>query len=403
MRVRFRDILAIPGIRVVVFVTFVIMLGFGILSPVLPQYARSFGVGYNAVGLLVSAFAIMRLVFDLVAGPLVDRYGERAMATTGAAIVGVSSALAAMAPNFTLLVIFRGAGGAGSAVFFGALWGYVIRSSPRDRIGRVMALFYGAFNLGIIAGQPLGGLAAEAFGLASPLWLYSLACFLSAALYLRYIRNPERPPSRDGAPRGIRGLPWNRSFVTVLVVHMAYAWMIAGAWSTLLPLFARESIGLSEVGVGLALAVASAAEFAVLFHAGAAADRYGRKAVMVPAYAALVIVVGLLGLATSVWMFAVGLALLGMAAGYGGVPPTAMLSDVTPPESSGTAVGVYRFVADLGFVAGPLVAGAAADSLGFPTAFAITAAPCLVALGMLLSIPETMSRGRVKGAAEGSG
>jgi MFS family permease len=51
-------------------------------------------------------------------------------------------------------------------------------------------------------------------------------------------------------------------------------------------------------------------------------------------------------------------------------------------------------VADAGFVAGPLVAGVAADSLGFPAAFAITAAPCLVALLMVLSIPETMRSAR---------
>jgi len=52
---------------------------------------------------------------------MVDRYGERGIATAGAIVVGVSSALAAVAPNFPLLVVFRGAGGAGSSLFFAAL------------------------------------------------------------------------------------------------------------------------------------------------------------------------------------------------------------------------------------------------------------------------------------------
>src|SRR5204862_7101296 len=108
-RVRILDILRIREVRVVTVATFVVMLGYGIRSPVLPLYARSFHVGYDAVGLLVSAFAFARLVFDLVAGPLVARFGERAVVTVGAVTVGISSAAAALAPNFTLLVLFRGA------------------------------------------------------------------------------------------------------------------------------------------------------------------------------------------------------------------------------------------------------------------------------------------------------
>src|SRR5206468_3455897 len=116
-RVGYRDILRIREIRVVILGTFVIMLGYGILSPILPLYARSFRVGYDAVGVLVSAFAFTRLLTDLGCGALVNRFGERAMVAAGAIVVGVSSALAAVAPTFALLVLFRAAGGAGSAVF----------------------------------------------------------------------------------------------------------------------------------------------------------------------------------------------------------------------------------------------------------------------------------------------
>jgi MFS family permease len=180
----------------------------------------------------------------------------------------------------------------------------------------------------------------------------------------------------------------------VLVVNMAYAWMVAGVWSTLIPLFGREQVGLSEVGVGLGLAVASAAEFAVLFHAGAAADRYGRKFVLVPSLALLAASVATLGLLDTVPLFVLGLGILGVASGYAGVPPAAMLSDVAPPDSSATAIGVYRFVADLGFMLGPLVAGVAASSIGFEAAFVASALPSVVALGLLLSISETMRSAR---------
>jgi MFS family permease len=55
-----------------------------------------------------------------------------------------------------------------------------------------------------------------------------------------------------------------------------------------------------------------------------------------------------------------------------------------------TAVAAFRFVGDLGFVLGPLVAGASADAFGYGAAFAIAAVPLVISLGFVLSIPETM-------------
>jgi MFS family permease len=92
--------------------------------------------------------------------------------------------------------------------------------------------------------------------------------------------------------------------------------------------------------------------------------------------------------------FIVALGALGVASAYSGVPPAPMLSDVAPEELKGTAVGVFRFVGDLGFVLGPLIAGWSAGSFGFGTAFIVTALPALVAVGLVVSIKETMkSRG----------
>jgi len=77
-----RVVLRLPEVRAVVIGSFVIMLGFGILAPVLPLYARTFHVDYRAVGELTAAFAFTRLLFDIVAGRMVQRWGERSMATT---------------------------------------------------------------------------------------------------------------------------------------------------------------------------------------------------------------------------------------------------------------------------------------------------------------------------------
>lgn len=400
-RLGIRDILRISEIRAALIGTFVIMLGFGILFPILPLYARSFGVGYDAVGVLAASFAFTRLVFDLVAGRMVDRFGERAAATMGAFVVGVSSVLAALAPTFPLLVVFRGAGGTGSSLFFAALLSYMLRSVPKDVIGRVMGVYYGVFNLGFIVGPPLGGFLAARFGLRSPLWIYAGSCFLAAALYFRYLSELERPQDPAHRRGTLRRMRWDRPFVTVLVANLAQAWVIAAVYSTLIPLFGKDIVKLTAVGISVGIAVASVTEFAALYPAGAAADRVGRKRVLIPSFAVLIVSLATFGLATSGWAFMAALAVLGVISGVGGVAPAAMLSDLTPPESPGTSVGMFRFVGDLGFVVGPLTAGASADAFGLGPAFALSAVPVAVALAMLLSIRETLPRVPRTGQAPG--
>ena len=374
--------------------TFVVMLGFGILAPVLPNYARSFGVGYDAVGLLISAFSFARLVSDPFVGRFIDRYGERAMSTFGAVWVGISSIAAGLAPTFPLLVLFRAVGGVGSALFFAALLSFLLRSIPAERSGRVMGVYYAAFNVGFIAGGPIGGLTARWFGLASPLYVYAGACLVAAVVFWKTLRDPVRHES-ETRRGGIRRLPWNRPFITVLVVNGVYLWIIGAVFQTLVPLFGTSTyIGLSITGVGFALGVATATELVALFPAGKASDRRGRRAVLIPALAGLALTTALLGQVSTPLTFIVVLGALGVASAYSGVPPVSMLSDVAPEELKGTAVGVFRFVGDLGFVLGPLVAGWSAGSFGFGTAFIVTAIPALLSVALVVSIKETMkSRG----------
>jgi MFS family permease len=400
-RVGIRDVLRIPEIRAAMAGTFVIMLGYGIVGPVLPNYARSFGVGYDAVGVMVAAFSLTRLVFDPIVGRFIARYGERRMATLGAVGVGASTALAAVAPTYPLLVVFRGAGGAGSALFFAAQLSYLLRTIPGDRVGRVMSVYYGSFNLGIIAGQPIGGFLARAFGVVVPIWAYAASCFLSAWMFHRAIHDRERAPDEHERV-GIRALPWHRPLAAVLTANAAYMWVMGAVFGTLLPLFAREEIGLSFDGVGLALATLTATEFVALFPAGRASDRFGPRTVLVPALLAFGLIVAAVGSVDALLPLMLILAVLGVVSAYAGVPPAPMLATLTPGRLSAPGVAVFRFVGDLGFVLGPLVAGWVASRYGFAPAFAVSGVPSLVAA----AVAATVAGGRHvrrSSAPEGAG
>src|SRR6266545_215111 len=154
-------ILSDRRVTTVILVVFLVMAGAGLVLPILPLYARSsFGVGYGAVGVLVSAYGLARLVFDLVAGPIVDRFGERVTAVGGLAVIGLGSALTGLAPSFGMAMASWAAAGVGSA----------------------------------------SGLVADRFGLAGPLLLNAVVVALAAVLWLALIPAVRQPEQKQPSP-----------------------------------------------------------------------------------------------------------------------------------------------------------------------------------------------------------
>src|SRR5262245_26557905 len=98
-------------------VALAVAVGFGVVAPAIPEFAHSFGVSKTAVGAVISAFALMRFVSALGCGRLVDAVGERIILTLGIAIVAVSTGLAGLSQTYTQLLLLRGIGGVGSAMF----------------------------------------------------------------------------------------------------------------------------------------------------------------------------------------------------------------------------------------------------------------------------------------------
>jgi DHA1 family multidrug resistance protein-like MFS transporter len=127
-------------------VAFFVMVGFGVVVPVLPVYVRSFGVGYLEVGAVVSAFAVMRLVANPFVGKLVDWAGERAILATGIGIVAASSAFVGLAETYPQVLILRGLGGIGSAMFSVSAMTLLLGSTPAHIRGRAVGFYQGGFS-----------------------------------------------------------------------------------------------------------------------------------------------------------------------------------------------------------------------------------------------------------------
>src|SRR5437763_6035653 len=138
-------------------VSFTVALGFGIVSPDIPAFARHFGVSTTAAASVVSAFAFLRIAGALPAGRLVERFGEPVVMTAGIMMVAASSFVAAFSASFAELIALRGAGGLGSAMFGVSAQTMLLASVPAEQRGRASGLYTGGFLVGGISGPAVGG------------------------------------------------------------------------------------------------------------------------------------------------------------------------------------------------------------------------------------------------------
>ena len=173
-------------VAVLTAVAFAVAVGFGVVAPAIPVFAREFGVGRTAAGAVISAFAFMRLVSALGSGRLVNRIGERLVLALGIGIVAVSSALAGLAQTYTQLLVLRGVGGVGSAMFTVSAISLLLRVVDSDQRGRATGLWQSGFLIGAIAGPAIGGPLTD-ISLRAPFFVYAVTLAAAGGIGLIFL------------------------------------------------------------------------------------------------------------------------------------------------------------------------------------------------------------------------
>jgi MFS family permease len=380
-------------------------LGFGSVVPVLPLYARSFGVSQTAIGLAIAVYGLARFLVAVPVGQLSDRFGRRVALALGGLVTAAGNLLCAYAPDYPTFVGARFVAGVGAAFVLTA--GQIVLAditTPAVR-GRAMAVYQGSFLFAVGLGPFPGGVLAERFGLSAPFVAYAVTGLLAGLV--AWLRVPETmarqspgaaEPPAPAPPFAaqIRILAGRIGFLLVSLVSFASAFTRTGALFSVIPVLGQDRLRLSPDRIGFALALGSLAGFGFAYPAGMLVDRFGRKAVIVPATLLTSVSLLLFLLAPSYAWFVTASLVWSLAQGVGGVAPSAYAADVAPPRMNAAAMSLYRMLADSGYVVGPIVLGLVTDAFGIEAALA-TGAGLLAGVGVLFAwrAPETYGRMRV--------
>lgn len=403
----------------------------GAIVPALPRYGDMFSVSSFLLGAIVAAFGVGRLLINIPAGLLADRFGPRRLLLGALVGLVVVTVLTAFAPTLPVLLVARFLAGVlgGSVVTIGLA--VVTARAPADARGTVLATAQAVQLAGGAMGPVVGGLVLDRWGLHA---VFFAAAVPAVACLVWTLLSPDRDfwgtvpvvdqrsdlvtSERDRDVKGSISLPSHdldrldpgqgsgaadaepvsgrrrvatdlAAFVGLNVVGFAVFVIRFGGEQSLVPILG-DRVGMTSTQLGLSIGVITLVSLGLLPLLARLLDAGWRRRLLVPGMLVAAVAIALYPVADSPLAFGAVVVAAGVGAAVGGIVPGVVLADVAAPGRQGAAMGIFRSTGDLGAVVGPLALGLALDHWGAGAAslsLAAVAGVSAVAYLMLVRTP----------------
>lgn len=363
-----------------------VMLGFGIVGPILPQYVLTFNVSYTLAGVVISAFPLARMLFNFPSGIFADRYGRRRPLLLGIFIVTLGALGCGLAQSIYELILFRFTYGAGTAIFIIVANVIVADIAPPNERGKYLSYYQGSFQFGSIFGPAIGGFIAELAGLRTPFFILAGLGALSVSLTFLLIQEQPQTRSARGAIKvvSLLRLLVDRRLTAIEVTQMVSFITMSSIRTTMLPLYGVEYLGLSVGEIGTILSIGALVSFPTLMLMSNVVDRIQRNRI---------ICIGFLGLATAVFLYTlaqdfllllIATVILSVSQVLINPSQNAIIGDITSPGIRGLVMGAFRTAGDIGFFVGPTMAGFLTDNIDVLAPYYVVTVLCLLSASVAL-------------------
>jgi len=332
------------------------LIGFGIILPVLPIYARNLGACELDIGLIAASFSVMTFLWSPIFGRWSDRLGRRPILLGCIVINAVGYALFANAHTLAILIASRMLNGIGASNISVAQAYIADSSSDTDR-ARSLGLIGAAFGIGFIIGPALGGVLMAHVGISAVGYVPSALSVLNALLAWKLLPEPQRhaQPERRSFRATLHAALIHPQQSRLILFSFAY-WFAFVMMQITFALFANERLGWREDAIGGVFALTGLIGAGIQGGAiGKLVRLFGEKTLL--GIGLILFIVGMLALP---WMptSALVVTTLGIiAVGSALVTPTlnALLTLSADRRSQGAVLGLAQSAASLARIVGPIV------------------------------------------------
>ncbi len=370
-------------LALVCLVIFVDSLGYGVVVPVMPVYARDLGIGELGLGMLFASYALGNIVAAVPFGLVSDRLGRRPFLVFGMLAMAGAFVLYAYSGTYAALFLSRFLDGVTAAANWSVGLAIIADACPAGERGRGMGMVMAAMGAGAIAGPAVGGALADWLGYRAPFLVVAGICVLGGVMALasRDLRRVGPRGGEAGYGRMMREVLAYPGMVLVLVIVMMGT-VSLGVLEPLFPVHLQENLGLSSTAIGLLFALT------VLFYTlasplvGSLADRRGKRGLLAAGLAATALAAPALTFSRDPATAAALFAVCGVTIALFETPTLPLIADLLAGRAEadvhGTAFGLFNMAWAVGYLLGPAAGGFLAQRHGLPAAMIVLSVPLLL-------------------------
>jgi len=401
-----------PSIAIVFFTVFIDLIGFGIVLPLLPLFAKNLEASGLTIGILMGTYSAMQFVFAPIWGRLSDRHGRRPILLVscfGSVIAYSIFAIGcSMQGNVALVILFA------SRIFAGicganitVAQAYIADISPPEERSKKMGLIGMAFGLGFIFGPALGALSIRLFGITGPGWTAAAFSLINVVFAYFLLGESWKPSSQPTTRRP----HLNQMFHTlgqpgigVLIGIFFLATLGFTCFETLLPLIVSQNFNLQMDRDRDLEKITYLFAFCGILGAlvqgggiGRAVKSLGEVRLIIFSLIIFAVGIGPIPFARSWTFLLVSLALLSIGSSLTRPPVFGLISLLTPSADQGTTLGVAQSAGSLARILGPVLAGLLYEknpSWPFIFAASISLVAAVIGIGSLSKLQAVPQPGR---------
>ena len=376
-------------------IAFLMMLSTQITNPLLPLFAKQIGATGVLIGYAVAGYWISRVILEIPSGFISARFGYFKPLVTGVLLTLIGNLLAVNVNSPFYLIVVRAIMGLGAPLFFAISMTFIINLFDSKTRGSAMGLFQGIEFIGMVIGSGMSGYVIEQLGFRGGFMLSSGLAFI--ALVLIVLPPQIRRDTKDQVAitslklSDIPEVIANRTLLLMAAITLAEFVMSSGLIYTVFPLYAEESLMITETRIGYLMGARSIGFVIAMFTMGNLADRMGRKPILAFGIISTAALIFLLSFVTAYFAMAMIICLIGFTSGAIWIVGPVISAEAVRPDQRGAAIGTYRTFFDLGSVFGPIIMTAIYANYGVNYCFYLASGLLLLSMPLALLIRENRS------------
>ncbi|MFD1706307.1 MFS transporter [Siminovitchia sediminis] len=338
-------------------VMFFVMVGFGIIIPVLPFYAEELGASPTELGLLMAVYSFMQLLFAPMWGRISDRIGRKPVMMIGIFGLAISFFMMALSSELWMLFAARIIGGFLSSANMPTVMAYVADITSEEDRGKGMGIIGASIGLGFIFGPAIGGIFSQN-SLSMPFYIAGFSSLLTFVFVLLMLKESHQPGEKG--EQTARRVPLHQALrgpISMLYFLQLFTSVSLAGLEATFAYFAAETAGLNTVQLGYLFMIMGFAGALVQGGlVGRMTKKYGEGAVIQLGIIVSAIGFGLILLVDSFLTAAIYLTIFGIGNGVIRPSVSALLTKRTA-AGYGSTTGLLSSFDSFGRIVGPPLGG----------------------------------------------